>query len=253
VDVGDDAAMSWPYLITVSPALRSLSATLWPIGTSICAVRRKSELSCVTTHSISVPALRPSTTTTPDVSSGRARAVAGWSRWFLREGGRAVARLVLYKILYSRWWTYAQGLTYHQRPAREPFHGRVATLPAPVPAGLRLPGEADRRGRVGPGESLRRNRRLPAASTSARARAQGARRAGRRQPHRPAQGKGTYVAEHTQERAMFRFFRMARTRRGPRGPTSTGDVLKRRAARPVELAKLALSPVPRSIEVSACA
>ena len=56
------------------------------------------------------------------------------------------------------------------------------------------------------------------------------------------QGKGTYVAEHTQERALFRFFRMARPGGGRALPTSTGETLKRRAARPQDSAKLALEP-----------
>jgi GntR family transcriptional regulator len=64
------------------------------------------------------------------------------------------------------------------------------------------------------------------------------------------QGKGTYVAEHTQERTMFRFFRMARPGGVRAVPTSTGDVLKRRAARPVELAKLALKSGAEVYEVS---
>jgi GntR family transcriptional regulator len=64
------------------------------------------------------------------------------------------------------------------------------------------------------------------------------------------QGKGTYVAEHTQERALFRFFRLSRAG-GPRAiPTSTGDVLKRRAAKPAEAAKLALKPGAEVYEVS---
>src|SRR4051812_14918067 len=46
----------------------SASATLWPIGTSILDCSRNDELSAVTTHSMSVPALRSSTTTTPTVS-----------------------------------------------------------------------------------------------------------------------------------------------------------------------------------------
>jgi GntR family transcriptional regulator len=56
------------------------------------------------------------------------------------------------------------------------------------------------------------------------------------------QGKGTYVAEHTQERALFRFFRMARPGGGRALPTSAGETLKRRAARPADAAKLALEP-----------
>jgi GntR family transcriptional regulator len=64
------------------------------------------------------------------------------------------------------------------------------------------------------------------------------------------QGKGTYVAEHTQERALFRFFRMARPGGVRALPTSTGDILKRRAARPAEVAKLVLKPGAEVYEVS---
>jgi GntR family transcriptional regulator len=64
------------------------------------------------------------------------------------------------------------------------------------------------------------------------------------------QGKGTYVAEHTQERALFRFFRLSRPGGARAAPTSTGDVLKRRAARPVELAKLVLKPGAEVYEVT---
>ena len=64
------------------------------------------------------------------------------------------------------------------------------------------------------------------------------------------QGKGTYVAEHTQERALFRFFRMARPGGVRALPSSTGDILKRRAARPVEVAKLVLKPGAEVYEVS---
>ena len=82
---------------TVSPALMSTSATLWPIGTSILEVRLNDELSWVTTQSMSVPALRPSTTTTPTVS---------FFSWTRRCGAPKVSsyeyglddRLVLYKI-----------------------------------------------------------------------------------------------------------------------------------------------------------
>jgi GntR family transcriptional regulator len=64
------------------------------------------------------------------------------------------------------------------------------------------------------------------------------------------QGKGTYVAEHTQERALFRFFRMARPGGARVLPTCTGDVLKRRLARPAEVAKLILEPGAEVYEVS---
>ena len=56
------------------------------------------------------------------------------------------------------------------------------------------------------------------------------------------QGKGTYVAEHTQERALFRFFRLARPGGARALPTSAGETLKRRVARPADVAKLALEP-----------
>ena len=64
------------------------------------------------------------------------------------------------------------------------------------------------------------------------------------------QGKGTYVADHTQERALFRFFRMARPGGARVLPISAGDVLKRRAARPAEVVKLALKPGAEVYEVN---
>ena len=64
------------------------------------------------------------------------------------------------------------------------------------------------------------------------------------------QGKGTYVAEHTQERALFRFFRMARPGGARVLPTSAGDVLKRRVARSADVAKLALKPGAEVYDVS---
>src|SRR5215813_10171283 len=59
--------MSWPYFHTVSPFLMSMSAILWPIGTSIFDLSLNEELLAVTTHVMLAPALRPSTTTTPTV------------------------------------------------------------------------------------------------------------------------------------------------------------------------------------------
>jgi GntR family transcriptional regulator len=64
------------------------------------------------------------------------------------------------------------------------------------------------------------------------------------------QGKGTYVAEHTQERALFRFFRMARPGGGRTVPTSSGDTLRRRAARAADLTRLALEPGAEVYEVN---
>jgi GntR family transcriptional regulator len=64
------------------------------------------------------------------------------------------------------------------------------------------------------------------------------------------QGKGTYVAEHTPERALFRFFRMARPGGARAVPTSVGDTLRRRVARPADIAKLALQPGAEVYEVT---
>jgi GntR family transcriptional regulator len=64
------------------------------------------------------------------------------------------------------------------------------------------------------------------------------------------QGKGTYVAEHTQERALFRFFRMARPGGARVLPASAGDILKRRVARPAEVDKLGLKPGVQVYDVS---
>jgi GntR family transcriptional regulator len=64
------------------------------------------------------------------------------------------------------------------------------------------------------------------------------------------QGKGTYVAEHTPERALFRFFRMARPGGGRTVPTSSGESLRRRAARAADLTRLALEPGAEVYEVN---
>jgi GntR family transcriptional regulator len=64
------------------------------------------------------------------------------------------------------------------------------------------------------------------------------------------QGKGTYVAEHTQERALFRFFRMARPGGARAVPTSAGDTLRCRAARAAEVARLGLAAGAEVYEVS---
>jgi GntR family transcriptional regulator len=57
------------------------------------------------------------------------------------------------------------------------------------------------------------------------------------------QGKGTYVAEHTQEHSLFRFFRLSRPNaEGERAkPESTEARCKRRAATAAEVEKLHLS------------
>jgi GntR family transcriptional regulator len=65
------------------------------------------------------------------------------------------------------------------------------------------------------------------------------------------QGKGTYVAEHTQEHALFRFFRLARPNSdGDRvTPESTGAHCKRRVATPTEVGRLHLSKGERVVEI----
>lgn len=65
------------------------------------------------------------------------------------------------------------------------------------------------------------------------------------------QGKGTYVAEHTQEHALFRFFRIARPNTdGERvTPESTNARCKRRIATAREIEKLHLSKGAKVIEI----
>ncbi len=65
------------------------------------------------------------------------------------------------------------------------------------------------------------------------------------------QGKGTYVAEHTQEHALFRFFRLARPNTdGDRvTPESTEARCKRRVATATEVGKLHLSKGASVIEI----
>lgn len=64
------------------------------------------------------------------------------------------------------------------------------------------------------------------------------------------QGKGTYVAEHTHERALFRFFRMARPGGVRAVPTSTGETLRRRPARAADAARLSLGPGAQVYELN---
>ena len=65
------------------------------------------------------------------------------------------------------------------------------------------------------------------------------------------QGKGTYVAEHTQEHALFRFFRLAHPNTdGERtAPESTEAHCKRRAATAAEAEKLHLSKGAMVVEI----
>lgn len=65
------------------------------------------------------------------------------------------------------------------------------------------------------------------------------------------QGKGTYVAEHTQERALFRFFRLAPADGGTRSiPTSANETVRRRPARASEARKLALESGAGVVEIN---
>jgi hypothetical protein len=68
-DIGDNLADVLAIFDGGIALLRSFSAILWPIGTSAPAVSRKVELSWVMQHSMSVPAVSPSTTTTPTLSA----------------------------------------------------------------------------------------------------------------------------------------------------------------------------------------
>ncbi|MCZ8130507.1 MAG: GntR family transcriptional regulator [Steroidobacteraceae bacterium] len=65
------------------------------------------------------------------------------------------------------------------------------------------------------------------------------------------QGKGTYVAEHTAERSLFRFFKLTLpdgTRATP--TTEEGETVRRRAARAPELKRLGLAPGASVVEIN---
>jgi GntR family transcriptional regulator len=64
------------------------------------------------------------------------------------------------------------------------------------------------------------------------------------------QGKGTFIAENTQERTLFRFFRLAH--RGGRRvtPEGGGETVKLRAAKPVEALKLELAAGEQVYEIA---
>lgn len=64
------------------------------------------------------------------------------------------------------------------------------------------------------------------------------------------QGKGTYVAEHTQERALFRFFHLAEPGGERTYPTSADEATRRRQARPAEARKLHLDRGAQVVEIS---
>ncbi len=63
------------------------------------------------------------------------------------------------------------------------------------------------------------------------------------------QGKGTFVAELTQERSLFRFFRLTRPDGARAVPTSGDEVVKRRKARSFEAQALALTEDAEVIEI----
>jgi GntR family transcriptional regulator len=63
------------------------------------------------------------------------------------------------------------------------------------------------------------------------------------------QGKGTYVAEHTQEGALFRFFRLAEPGGERAIPTSEDETVRRRPAKATELRKLHLRKGAQVVEV----
>ena len=64
------------------------------------------------------------------------------------------------------------------------------------------------------------------------------------------QGKGTYVAQHTNESAQFRFFRLTHDTGNRAYPTCKQSTIVRRAARPSELEKLDLPPASEVFEVA---
>ena len=64
------------------------------------------------------------------------------------------------------------------------------------------------------------------------------------------QGKGTFIAENTQERALFRFFRMARPGGGERlTPERGAESVKVRASKASEQAKLDLARGDKVVEI----
>jgi GntR family transcriptional regulator len=63
------------------------------------------------------------------------------------------------------------------------------------------------------------------------------------------QGKGTYVAELTQERSLFRFFRLARANGARAVPTSGEESVRRRKAKSPEASALNLAESAEIIEI----
>jgi GntR family transcriptional regulator len=64
------------------------------------------------------------------------------------------------------------------------------------------------------------------------------------------QGKGTFIAENTQERTLFRFFRMARPGGKRVTPERADEVVKVRVSRPPEREKLDLPRGDRVVEIT---
>jgi GntR family transcriptional regulator len=64
------------------------------------------------------------------------------------------------------------------------------------------------------------------------------------------QGKGTFIAEHTQERTHFRFFRLARPGGQRMTPERTTESIKLRASRATERTKLDLARTERVVEIT---
>lgn len=63
------------------------------------------------------------------------------------------------------------------------------------------------------------------------------------------QGKGTYVAELTQERSLFRFFRLTRPDNQRAVPTSGDESIKRRRIRALEVKALELADAAEVFEI----
>jgi GntR family transcriptional regulator len=64
------------------------------------------------------------------------------------------------------------------------------------------------------------------------------------------QGKGTYIAENTQARSLFRFFRISRPGGERLTPESAGETVKVRIARGAERDKLELGRADKVVEIS---
>jgi GntR family transcriptional regulator len=63
------------------------------------------------------------------------------------------------------------------------------------------------------------------------------------------QGKGTFIAENTQERTLFRFFRIARPGGKRMTPERVDETVKLRASRALERTKLGLARTDKVVEI----